>query len=323
MESKRSTIMRWLEQGLIAQDNAEQALSVAGVLPDAQRWQHFLERLLLWLGALALAFSLMFFIAYNWDAMGRYAKFALIEVAIVAGLAGYWKLGGELLAAKVILVVCSLLVGVLLAFYGQTYQTGADPWQLFFNWSLLILPWVVVARFAALWVLWLGLLNLSMVLYFQAMGGLFWILFASTENLLWAAFVLNSLAWLVWEKAALHIQWLAERWALRLLALASGSAITWLNVFAIFDKSSTLYVSIPVYLLWMGSILYVYKARIKDLFMLAGFCLSGIIVVTSAAARMLSFDDDAGTFFILTLLVMGMTAGAAVWLRQVYQEQQA
>jgi len=34
-------------------------------------------------------------------------------------------------------MVSTILVGVLLALVGQTYQTGADTWQLFFYWAIL------------------------------------------------------------------------------------------------------------------------------------------------------------------------------------------
>lgn len=54
----------------------EEALSAVGVLPDDLRWRTFLENLFMCLGGLALSFAVLFFIAYNWNAMGRFAKFA-------------------------------------------------------------------------------------------------------------------------------------------------------------------------------------------------------------------------------------------------------
>ncbi len=63
------------------------------------------------------------------------------------------------------LFAAAVLVGPLLGVYGQTYQTGADPWGLFAFWALLILPWVVVAHFTALWILTIALLDTALVLY--------------------------------------------------------------------------------------------------------------------------------------------------------------
>ena len=81
------------------------------------------------------------------------------------GLA-YWRLGPERATGKAALLVAAILLGVLLALFGQTYQTGADTWELFATWAALITPWVIVGRFAGLWMLWLALLNVAIVLYF-------------------------------------------------------------------------------------------------------------------------------------------------------------
>src|SRR5699024_841252 len=124
----------------------------------------FIDRLLLWLGGLALACSVLFFIAYNWADMGRFFRFGLVEGALVAAIAAYWKADGRGVTAQVSLIVATLLLGVLLALFGQVYQTGADSWQLFFYWALLMAPWALIGRLAVLWVFWLGLINLTILL---------------------------------------------------------------------------------------------------------------------------------------------------------------
>ncbi|MDH5395088.1 MAG: DUF2157 domain-containing protein, partial [Gammaproteobacteria bacterium] len=236
MESKRSLILQWIEQGALKKEQAEEIFTALGISPDGMRWRNFIETLLLWLGGLALAFSMMFFIAYNWDAMGRFAKFALVQFFIIVCVAAYWKLDVDKVTAKVSLMMATILLGVLLALYGQTYQTGADTWQLFANWALLMLPWALLARFAVIWLTWIVLLNISIVLYFKTLGSFFWFVFDSVDHVFWLLFIFNSLAWLVWEIAARRLVWLRERWAVWLIAVASGSAITILVLIAIFDK---------------------------------------------------------------------------------------
>ena len=54
------------------------------------------------------------------------------------------------------MLFAALLVGALLALVGQTYQTGADTFELFAVCAAAILPWVLVACFPTLWVLWLA-----------------------------------------------------------------------------------------------------------------------------------------------------------------------
>ena len=61
-----------------------------------------------------------------------------------------------------------MLVGGLLALIGQTYQTGADPWQLFALWALLALPWCLGARSDMLWAPWALVAMTACVLWADA-----------------------------------------------------------------------------------------------------------------------------------------------------------
>src|SRR5438034_7395985 len=67
--STRNAILGWSERGAIA--DARAALDIAGALPRAQHWRAFLDRLLLWSGAVALAAAVVFFIAHNWNDLGK------------------------------------------------------------------------------------------------------------------------------------------------------------------------------------------------------------------------------------------------------------
>jgi uncharacterized membrane protein len=86
--SARNSIFAWSERGAV--NNTQLALEVAGVLPKAGDWRVFLDRLLLWSGAIALAAAAVFFIAYNWQDLGKFAKFGLAELLVVAAIFGYF-----------------------------------------------------------------------------------------------------------------------------------------------------------------------------------------------------------------------------------------
>jgi len=321
MESKRTLILRWIEQGKINKEQTKNVLSSVGVLPDSLRWRVFIENLLAWLGGLALVFAMMFFIAYNWEAMGRFAKFALVEASIVLCIGAYWKLDVNKVAAKISLTMATILLGVLLALYGQTYQTGADPWQLFANWALLMLPWAFIAQFASIWLIWVALLNLSIVLYFQTSGFMFGLLFGDVENVFWILFVFNSFVWGVWELLTSRFSWLNERGAIRLIAIVSGFSISYLMLMTIFDHYSSKVPVVFVYFVWAGALYFIYRRIKHDLFMLAGLCLSAIVVVTSFFANnLLDRHDSIGGFFFLTLIVIAMAASAAKWLKNIQKE---
>ncbi|MEM6456810.1 MAG: DUF2157 domain-containing protein, partial [Acidobacteriota bacterium] len=111
------------------------------------RW---LDHGLLFLG-LGLALSgVVFFFAYNWEGMHRLVKLGLVEAGIAAAFSVAALSGLSGLRGKLALLTSSVLVGVCLAVFGQVYQTGADPWELFASWALLILPWTLLSRFQAL-----------------------------------------------------------------------------------------------------------------------------------------------------------------------------
>ena len=105
--------------------------------------------LLLFGSALVLA-GIIFFFAYNWAAMGKFLKFGLIEAGIIVCIVASHLRGRTDLSGKVLLLSGAVLVGVLLAVYGQIYQTGADAYGLFICWAVLIFGWVIISEFAAL-----------------------------------------------------------------------------------------------------------------------------------------------------------------------------
>jgi len=314
MRSRRQILLGWAEQGLIAPDKLHRAMAVAGVFPSAQDWRRFLNHLLLWLGALMLAAGVIYFVAYNWDDLGRVARFAIIEALIAACLLGIWRLGLEGLAGKVMLLVAALFVGALLALIGQTYQTGADTFELFAAWAMLILPWVLVGRVAALWLLWLGLLNLAGLFYYTVFGGMFGLLFG-VEKLLWALFALNTLALVVWELLAGRD---TGRWALRILATVSGGLVTALAVRSVADFRDDSGLGLLAWAAYFAAIVVVYRRIVLDVYMLAGGVLSLIIVVvTWLAMHLLRSGEAAGALLFIGLVVIGLSGAGGWWLRKV------
>ena len=171
MSQARRTIEQLLHHGLLPLKNTEAAATHLEVYPSKRTWLMFFDKALLIIGAVALVLSLVFFIAYNWQNIGKMGKFALVEGALVITIALYVALSFRQLRQRfqlirqLLLLIASIITGSLLALFGQVYQTGADTWQLFFGWALLITPWVMIARFPTLWLLWLGLINACLLLY--------------------------------------------------------------------------------------------------------------------------------------------------------------
>lgn len=317
--SIRHTILDWAERGAISDVRA--ALELAGALPGTREWRSFLDRLLVWSAAVALAAAAVFFVAYNWNDLGRFAKFGLAQVLVLAAVLGYWRFGPDSLAGKAALLAGSIFLGALLALFGQVYQTGADTWELFASWAALIVPWVLIGRFAGLWMLWIAIVDVAIVFYFRAFPGGFAlsVVFGSDAQF-WTLFAFNTLALAAWELAARRFALLDERSAPRLLAVAGGGAVTLLVLKAIFDRQEPGIAPTAAYLAWLGCAYAIYCRSVSDLFMLAGACLSIIIVVAAFIWEQFFKHGDSISLLLIAVAVAAMGAASAWWLRQVARE---
>lgn len=143
----------------------QQILLYCGMRPDRPAWRRFLLAALTLLGLLALVSGGIFFIAWNWAAMPKMAKFALVEGGILALTVVVWWRWRQTLARMALLAI-GLSFGGLLALYGQTYQTGADSWELFRAWTLILLPLALLGRQNGLWICTWAVANLAFQFYY-------------------------------------------------------------------------------------------------------------------------------------------------------------
>ena len=115
--------------------------------------------------------GLILWVAANWDDLGRIGRFAVLQGLVLTSLLGAWARP----AARVPLGLLALLgIGGLLAYFGQTYQTGADPWQLFAVWAALTLPLCLAARSDALWAPWAVVVITAISLWLHTHAGHRW-----------------------------------------------------------------------------------------------------------------------------------------------------
>ncbi len=135
------------------------------VYPDARDWLKFIKWSFLALGTTLTLSGIVFFFAYNWDYLHKFSRMGLIGASLVflVCLTVIPRLSGYIRNAT--LTAASVMVGVLFAVYGQIYQTGANAFDFFLAWALFTAMWVVVSRFAVLWLLYFTLLNTTWFLY--------------------------------------------------------------------------------------------------------------------------------------------------------------
>jgi uncharacterized membrane protein len=132
-----ATLHQLADQELL---DREAALEILEEGPEAKVWLGLADKLFAFSGAALIGAAVIYLVAFNWDKLDRFSHFALVAVPLfLTVLFAAWRFPG--VSAYSALVASWLLTGALLALFGQTYQTGADPFQLFGAWALLTLPW--------------------------------------------------------------------------------------------------------------------------------------------------------------------------------------
>jgi len=145
--------------------SGKDVLVALNTIRDKEYWQRWGLRILLGLAVAHLLFSLSLFIAANWNAISSFQKLGGLTIAITALAAIAYKRGLDDLWAHIAIIAAQSLVGLWLVVFSQIYQTGADNYQLYLSWALLILPWTLMARAQASWVLFLTILTIGFWLY--------------------------------------------------------------------------------------------------------------------------------------------------------------
>ncbi|MEI2416624.1 GDYXXLXY domain-containing protein [Orrella sp. JC864] len=202
-------------------------------LQSAVRWQRFLSATALGLSVVLLASALVCLVAANWPALPVWARLSGAQALLVLCVALALALGRRRArpasalrsrAWRAALLLAGLVLGALLALLGQTYQTGADTWQLFAWWAALLLPWAWAGG-TALWILWLLVANVALLCLLGERTPLGWL---SVTGSPLAALVLGGFNFLVlgaWEAIGLA-RGLRARTGPRLAAALALGALT-------------------------------------------------------------------------------------------------
>lgn len=320
MSANREQILAWLASGHLEANKLEQALAITNSAPSAAAQFRFLRSVVLVFAVLLLCCGVVFFFAYNWNDLSRYGKLAIAQGALILSLLPLLRVQLQHPVGQASMFAASLLVGALLAVLGQSYQTGADQYQLFLIWAILISPWVLLARSPSLWLLLLALLNLSLVLLLNNFA--IYHLIAPFNHPGWLVFALNTSAAGLWmsvtqrfpSRPMLH-------WAERSINLYSLLIITYLTIEAIYAAMANDGLSLPIWISCSALWLYLYRRRQLDLVMLAALLLATITLVAAVLIKTLSNQlGFAGLFLTLALTVMGLSSAGAVWLRRLNQQ---
>jgi uncharacterized membrane protein len=311
----------------------DRALEIATTSQPPAAWHRFLARALMLLGAALILAGVVCFIAYNWDRIGRFGKLGLIEIGIVAAaLVGWWRL--PQLSGQIALTAASVLVGGLLAVYGQTYQTGADPYGLFLTWALVIVPWVLAARFTALWVIEVILVDVAFTLWWSQVVSPGWSR-PWVANFVIVALV-HGIAIAGWEWQVRRSRpWLIETWAPHEIALVGfGALVVAAGTFVVdpIDYYGRVNVAggigLTVLITSVVAALWYYRQARPDRFMVTAAGAAGLALAAIVVGRVVmeDLDMEAWGLLLLAIFVMAEITYGLRWLRQTHppgQESEA
>lgn len=292
---------------------------------ELHAWRQFLARSTLWLGVLLLGSAAICWVAANWQDMTKIQRFAgtqglLALSALAAAWAGLRLRGTPGVRRSIpgaLLALAGILLGALLALLGQTYQTGADTWELFAWWAVLLLPWALVASSQAVWLLWVLVSNVALALWLGERAFNWWLLLGGPQvaSLIVAAW--NLILLLGWELAA-------RRWRAstligpRLLAaLVIGVLVTALMFgdFIMRGLGATNGVAWLAVTLGLG---FYYQRGRRDLIILA-MLAAGVICVSlrMVGEWLLRLEPGVWAALPLAALLMAEAVWAARWLRDL------
>ncbi len=130
-------------------------MTAVGSVRDTQAWRDWSIRIIYAIGVAHVLAGVVFFFAYNWADLAKAIKFGLLFGGIAISVTTWLFAGIDSRPGQISGVIATVLTGVLMAVFGQIYQTGADAYELFASWAILVLPWMLVSRNPAHVLVWI------------------------------------------------------------------------------------------------------------------------------------------------------------------------
>jgi uncharacterized membrane protein len=247
--------------------------------------------------------------------MSAALKLGLLQAAVLAAALAAWKAGLDRLVGQVLLLSASFLVGVLLAVFGQIYQTGADSWELFAGWAALIAGWVALSRFAPLWIMETILVSLALAAWWEEVAqereGLLFLLLAGVAGGAHAAFEAGARRGVPWMKPA---------WPRLVLWAGFLNHLTVVIGLLIFDSRAGLWEALG-FLLFLGTLggglYYYWRIRPSLLSLTLGAAAASTATLMFAGRILFDASAEPAAFLGFGFLILAVVGGAVMGLRAI------
>ncbi len=158
----RSDLGDLVRKGILTGGNFKQGLEV---FRDRAVWNRWALGALFCVGVGHILAGIIFFFAFNWMDLSAALKFAIVQGALVGCVVLWVALRLESLAAQAFGIAATVLIGVLLAVFGQVFQTPAAIYTPFLLWACLSLPFALASKSMGHWAVWLSITVFAVLTY--------------------------------------------------------------------------------------------------------------------------------------------------------------
>lgn len=290
-----------------------EALLQQQVYADGSQWRRFLNLLLPALGVSFMVSGILFFFAYNWTDLNKFAKLGMIEALLVGAVALVLFTRWNLPIKQIILTGASFLVGALFAVYGQIYQTGANAYDFFLGWTLFVTLWAIASGYPPLWLVWIGLVNITIYLYGKQTDIVdegMRVLLNNSHTLLCALAVIVAEALYASGRMRKRTVWFVNAVALAALACATANAIN--SILTSYEQGA---VTLPIALVLFAAGLC-FGFRKRQLFYISTIPFCALLMLEALLLQVLEKSINAGVILLLGLvLIAGTTALTALIIK--------
>lgn len=121
-------------------------------MQDVSSWLGRYNQQLNYISTALVGAGVIYLLASNWFIFPKVVQLAIPQCLLFASCLLSIYFTPSTIKGHCIIAFAALMTGLSLTTYGQIYQTGADSFQLFAVWSVLLIPWLYF-RLAAVWII--------------------------------------------------------------------------------------------------------------------------------------------------------------------------
>ena len=241
-----------------------------------------------------IAVSIVYLLAANWWMLPKWVQLLIPQALVLTSALLSIRFSAREMVRQSLDGVVGLMLGLSLAVIGQIYQTGADSYQLFLLWALLLLPWLYRPNIGV-FALFCVISQLALYLYFKQS---FWM--ERAEPAYWLA--LNVLTGVSFFYALRFYS------VLRYLLIVAVVIVSIVSMFQFINSNSIWYLGSVLSLpLIFSAYFYSLRKQLETSLLVAGLALSMSVLILDLTKSYL--QESAGGLLVLAVLIFAWFAG--------------